>query len=65
METRPPAQSDPIPVHSHPEGVSSLQWTPLLGAESQHSGALSTRQVHWLARCDSTGENILASCKSL
>lgn len=65
METQPPAQSDTIPVHSLPEDVSPLQWTLLLGAGSQHSGALSTRQVHWLARCDNIGENIPTLCKSL
>lgn len=65
METWPPAQSDTIPVHPHADGVSPLHWTPLLGAESQHSGALSTRQVHWLAGCDHTGENIPIPHKSL
>lgn len=65
METWRPAQSDTIPVHSHSAGVSPLQWTPLLGAGSQHSVALSTRQVHWLARCDNIGENISTPRKSL
>lgn len=38
MEARPPAQPDTIPVHPHPEGVSPLQWTPLLGAGSRVLG---------------------------